>query len=178
MKKNTRPFSVHKCCAASNRRAFTLVEVITSLVIISFLSTAVGTLVFGTMNSNRFFQAQVSAESELDAAQRRIVYNLRTAGAAPTWSTVSSKLTLSIAKTGVGTILYYVDSNNNLVESDPRYNTGSTPNTLVHGIATNGFVCTVTSPSSTQVYTSVAVNITLATARPIERHMTIVVRGF
>jgi hypothetical protein len=151
---------------------------ILALMIFTIISVAVSGLVFATLKSNTFLQTQAAAVSQVDFSLSRIVYNIRTAAAAPTWTTINTFPTLSIAKSGVGTITYYVDANGNLVESDPRYNVGTTPNILVKNLKSAGFSCSVTGPSATQTNTLVLVNLVMSAGQTVERHMTVASRGF
>ncbi len=162
----------------ASRRGMTLLELTLAMLLFSLISTAVCSLIFATLKTNTFLLTQAGAISQVDLALSRMAYNIRTAGAAPTYGTVNGFPTLSITKSGVGTITYYVDANTNLVESDPRYNVGSTPNILVKGLGSSGFSCTVTAPSSTQNNTVVVINLVMNAGQIVERHMTVAARGF
>ncbi len=168
----------HDRPVSKKRRALSLMELLLSLVILTLISTAVTGLVIGTMKSNAYIQSQATAISEVDLALTRIVYNLRTADAIPTWGTVGGFSTLSIVKTGVGTVTYHVNANGDLVESDPRYNVGGNPNVLIHGLGASGFLCNPTPPSASQTTTIVAVDLVMPAQQIVERHVKVSVRGF
>jgi hypothetical protein len=170
--------TTHRRRSQPAARGLSLLEMILALTIFTIISIAVSGLIFATIKSSTFLQTQSAAVSQVDFSLSRIVYNIRTAAAAPAWSTVNTFPTLSITKSGVGTITYHVDAGGNLVESDPRYNVGATPNILIQKLSASGFSCSITPPSATQTNTLVLINLVMNAAQPVERHMTVASRGF
>jgi len=125
------------------RRAFTLVELIVSLVIMAILSVAVCAMTFGAMNVDRFSRSTSSAQSEIELAMRRIANNLRTAqtGSITVGTNTCSSLTQADSTNSYpngATVTYTLAADPNatgqqmLVETDQRFGT----NTLLHNVTT------------------------------------------
>ncbi len=76
----------------ASRRAFTLIEIITALTIITVLSTAVCTMLFGALNGDRFLRSTNAAQCEIELAMRRITNNIRE-GQAETMTVGTSTIT-------------------------------------------------------------------------------------
>ncbi len=161
------------------RRAFTLIEMITALVIVAFLSSAVMVLVAGSAKTSLYVNTSTDATWQIENACRRITHNLRTASAltTPTTTTATSTLTtVTQQDPGNGNATYsvtYTLSGTNLKESDSRYNgAGNTANT----IATNVTAFTVTRQSVASPV-SFVVTITIGTTTPTTRTFTVYCRN-
>jgi len=161
-----------------SQSGFTLVELLVSLVIIAILSVAVSTMLVGAAKTNLFVLNETDAVSQAENALRRIMHNLRTASAisAPATMTSSSTLTLvtqTDPATGNPYTITYTLTGTTLTESDPRYNTsGGSPNTIASNVS--AFSVTRNSLSSPQ---TVTVMITVGTAAPVSRSVTIYCRN-
>ena len=124
-------------------RAFTLLELITGLVILAIISTAICTLPFGSMNADRYLRSYTSAQSEIELGMRRIVNNLHEAQTGSITTGTSTLNTLTQSDTlhnlpGGATVAYSLqaDPSNTgqqiLMENDERYGN----NALVHNVTT------------------------------------------
>ena len=124
------------------RFAFTLLELILSLVVLAIIS-AVCALTTGSMNVDRYMRACTDGQSEVEFAMRRIAGNLREAQSGSITFTATTLNTLTQSDPGHGypngaTVSYSLlpDPSNLfqhiLVENDQRYGT----NTLVHNVTT------------------------------------------
>ena len=135
-------------------RAFTLVELLVALVVISIISVAVFTMTAGATSTSLYVTAGTDTVSEVETAYRRMLHNLRTCSAisAPTGTTASNTLTVvtqpDASNGGTTYTVSYAVSNGSLVETDSRY--GSS-NTLLTGVT--GFSVTRNSVASPQTVT-------------------------
>jgi prepilin-type N-terminal cleavage/methylation domain-containing protein len=110
-------------------RAFTLAEIMCSLMIFAMVASA-GTYMVGAVNTNEtFFRAGTSSQSEIEFAMGRIVENVRaaTAVSSPTSTTAADKLKLT--NISGATVTYQIDTNGNLTETVGT----AAASTLVHG---------------------------------------------
>jgi type II secretory pathway pseudopilin PulG len=139
------------------RRAFTFVELMTSLLILSMLGAAVCGLVIAATNTDRYLRLQTDTESKIELTTHRLAANERaalstTAPAVSTLANGQSSLTLTVpdvANATTRTIKYYCTGASapyTLVEVDPRYNAGA-PSTLVPNV-TSFAVTIATSPTT------------------------------
>jgi type II secretory pathway pseudopilin PulG len=158
----------------------TFVELMVALVVVAVLFVAVTLLLTAASDTNSFINSQGQAAAEVETAYRRIMHNIRTASSlvTPTNTTTGSVLTVKTQpdpnnSNQPWTVTYKI-LNGNLVEDDPRYDTGgSTPNVLVTNVST----FTVTK-SATSNPTCIQVTITSSSAPPITRSATIDCRNF
>jgi prepilin-type N-terminal cleavage/methylation domain-containing protein len=160
------------------RAAFTLVELLLALVITSLLATAVAAMLTGAAKTSQFVTTETDATFRTETAARRIIYNLRHASAiaVPVTTTAGNTLTLvtqsDASNSGAKYTISYYLSGTNLVESDPRYNVGSTPNIIATDIAT--FSVTRNSLASPQ---TVLITITTNTSPAVTRSFTVYCRN-
>jgi prepilin-type N-terminal cleavage/methylation domain-containing protein len=170
-------------------RGLTLVELITALAVVTIISLAVTTLLFGANNVNRYTKAQATAEWEGDFAWHRIAANssaalpLASSGMTPTVTTDSngqSRLTLivpDVANNTTRTLKYYctgATSPYTLVEDDPRYDVASAPNPIAHNVTT--FTVTLDATTTLKVWTTL--QLTPTTGWPMTRHFCAQCRNF
>ncbi|HUO10469.1 MAG TPA: type II secretion system protein [Phycisphaerae bacterium] len=124
-------------------RAFTLLELITGLVIIAIISTAVCTLTLGSMNTDRYLRSTTTAQSEVELAMRRIINNVHEAQTGSVTVGVHTLNTLTQADAPHGyssgaTVAYCLQADpanagqQVLMENDQRYGN----NVLVHNVTT------------------------------------------
>jgi type II secretory pathway pseudopilin PulG len=171
------------------RRALTLVELLTALVVTTLVSLAVTTLLFGADNTNRFTKAQATAEWEADFAWHRMAANASAAlpvaasGMTPTVTTDTngqSRLTLivpDLANNTTRTLKYYCTGTSapyTLVEDDPRYDVASTPNPIAHNVAS--FTVTLDASTTMKIWTTLQISPT--TGWPLTRHFCAQCRNF
>jgi type II secretory pathway pseudopilin PulG len=123
--------------------AFTVVELVLALTIISILGTAVVTMLMGASQSDNYLSNCLTAQSETDLAIRRIINNIREAqtGSIVLGPSTLATLTQPDNPDGfpVGVAVSYAvqpdpsnASQNVLQETDQRWGT----NTLVHNVTT------------------------------------------
>jgi prepilin-type N-terminal cleavage/methylation domain-containing protein len=170
-------------------RGFTLVELMIALAVMAVISTAVATLLVGADNSNRYTTNQSTAIWETDFGWHRIYANGMAAvpaasgGMTPTVTTDAngqSRLTIivpDVANATTRTVVYYctgVGAPFTLVESDPRYNVGGVPSTLVHNVTT--FAVTLDATTTEKIWTTL--NVTPVNGWPVQRHFCTQCRNF
>lgn len=159
----------------SRLKAFTLVELLVALVVISIISVAVTAMLSGASKTSLYVNTSTDTVSQMETAYRRILHNLRTCSAitTPTTTTAASTLTLvTQPDAGNGNATYtvtYALTNGNLTENDSRY---TSANTLVTGVT--AFTVTRLSLTSPQ---SVQVTITAGSAEVVTRSVTIYCRN-
>lgn len=138
-----------RCYPLTRRRGgYSLVEVLTSLVILSLLMTAGYSLLTGTLNADRYLRSANTTESEVELAIRRITNNLRTAapyasmvpapGAAvnTTSNVLTTKTQPDPANSNQQYVVSYRVQNNQLIENDSRYGIGTAAdNVLCNNVA-------------------------------------------
>jgi prepilin-type N-terminal cleavage/methylation domain-containing protein len=162
----------------TNLRAFTLVELLTALVIMSMLSLAVVTILMGAARTNMHVTGETGAIAQAENAARRIMHNLRTASSLSDPAAVATTHSLTLTTqpdSGNGNATYtvtYALSGRNLTESDPRYNVGGAPNV----IATNVSAFDVTR-NATSAPQSVTIRITIGTSPAVTRSLTVYCRN-
>jgi prepilin-type N-terminal cleavage/methylation domain-containing protein len=156
-------------------RAFTLVEMMLALVIISVVSVAVTALLAASGNSSSYVTSTNNAVWQVDNACRRMTYNLRMASTldSPAGTTQTNTFTVHTqqdAGNGNATyqVVYAVDGNNNLTENDARFGT----NTLVSNV-TSFTVVRVTASAPT----TVQISITAGTKSPVTRTFVVLCRN-
>jgi prepilin-type N-terminal cleavage/methylation domain-containing protein len=117
----------HSPQSRNRPRAFTLAEIMCSLMIFTMVATA-GTYMAGAMNTNqKFFRDGTNSQSEVEFALGRIVENVRAATVVSSPASTTAVRTLTLTNiTGV-IVTYQIDANGNLTE-----NTGGLISTLVH----------------------------------------------
>ena len=105
-----------------------MLETVTALMVFAILAVAAYTLLAGAMNTDRYLRAANTTESEIELATRRMTYNLCTAAAMSTPTTLAAGGTLTITTqpdAGNGsqqyTVTYSVNGSSQLVETDSRY---------------------------------------------------------
>jgi type II secretory pathway component PulJ len=159
--------------------AFTLVELLLALVIVTLVSTAVTTMLNGAAMTSSFVLSETSATYQAETAYRRIMHNLRAASAisAPADTTAAGTLTLvTQPDSGNGNATYtvtYTLSGTNLTESDSRYNgAGNAPNVIATNVT--AFSVTRQSLASPQV---VLLTITIGTTPAVTRSAKIYCRN-
>jgi prepilin-type N-terminal cleavage/methylation domain-containing protein len=155
-------------------RGFTLVELITALVIIAILSVAVGTLVLASGETTAFVKNSANTVTDVDNACRRMAFNLRMASSldSPTNSTPTNTFTIKtqLDSGAAHVVSYQVDSSNNLTEIDgDRFGTTTLVKnvtaftvTRVTTTAPSKFTITLTagtSPSVTRTFTVLSRNL-------------------
>jgi prepilin-type N-terminal cleavage/methylation domain-containing protein len=166
------------------RRAFTLVELITSLLILSMLGAAVCGLVIAATNTDRYLRLQTDTESKIELAAHRLAANERAAMSTtpPSVTTLAngqSSLTLTVpdvANSTTRTVTYYCTGASapyTLVEVDPRYNAGA-PSLLVPNV-TSFSVTIATSPTT---LISNDVRSSVANLPQVRRHFQVQARDF
>lgn len=149
-------------------RGLTLIETILSLVVFGLLSLAGFTVLFGSLNTDRYLRAANTTESEIELAKRRITNNLRTAAAMSTPTTTTAGNTLSITtqpdtnnSNTQYTVSYSVNGSNQLVECDSRYGAGSAGNNVILNNVSTFTVQLQSTSSSPKVLT-----VTITTTAP------------
>ena len=161
----------------SARRAFSLLEVILALTILSIVSTAVATMLAGAGEAHQYVNKETEAMSQVETAYRRILHNLRTAQAltTPSDGTLHTPGTITLTTQNdsangyaSGATVTYSVSNGNLVETDQRYGT----NTIVPNISVFSVQRIATSP------TRISVTITSGTTPAVTRSAIITCRNF
>lgn len=129
--------------ACRARCAFTLVELVLALLVLSVIAVAVCTMTFGAMNDDRYLRSANLGQSEVEMAMRRIANNIREAQTGSITLGTSTLSTLTQADTAHGyasgaTVAYSlqtdatISTQKDLMENDQRYGN----NVLVHNVTT------------------------------------------
>lgn len=151
---------------------FTIVEVLSALVILSIVGTAVCGLTMAAMNSDRFLRSANTAQMEVEWAMRRIANNIREAqtGTITAGSNTLSMTTQADSTHGYpngATVSYSlgadptISTQNDLYENDQRFGN----NILVQNVKGGGF-------STVSGYTNLyQVDLVTGTNPPVERHL-------
>ena len=162
---------------SNSRRAFSLVEVILALTILSIVSVAVAVMLAGAGKAHQYVNTETDAMSQVETAYRRILHNLRTAQSmsTPSDGTLHSPGTLTLTTQNDATDGYasgatvtYSVSSGNLIENDQRWGT----NTILTGVSTFSVQRVATSP------TQVSITITSGTTPAVTRSAIITCRNF
>jgi prepilin-type N-terminal cleavage/methylation domain-containing protein len=131
-------------------RGFTLVELMVSLTIFSLMSTAIVSLMFASYETNAYVRAESTLVTQVETALRRIIDNTRSASTlGPLFSSTRlDEFTQADADHSnlKYEIQYYVNNNNELVETHDLYGT----NVLVPGV-TSFSVATIQSTTPTML---------------------------
>jgi len=160
-------------------RAFTLVELILALCILSLVSAAVCTMTFGALNTDRYLQAATGAQADVDLAMRRITYNIRMAQTDSVAVGSSTVTLVTQADNANGypngaTVQYLLQADANhagqqlLIENDPRYGGA---NTLARNVTTFTIV------QVSGVADCYQVDLVVATRPVAERHFKVFCRN-
>ena len=153
---------------------FTLVELLTATAVISIVSTAVATMLFGAMNTSRYVIGSGDSVWQIEDASRRISFILRMSSSldAPATTTPTHSFTIHTqADSSNGNTTYqdsYALSGTNLSETDSRYGT----NTILQNVSS--FTVTRLSTSSP---TSVQIDITAGSQKSLTRSFIVLCRN-
>ena len=165
----------HLANIVRSRRAFTLVELLVALVVISIMSVAVFGMLAGAAKTSLYVTSGTDTVSQVETAYRRILHNLRACSSisAPlTQQTAAATLTLKtqpdVSNSNTMYDVSYTVSSGSLMETDSRY---PSANALVAGVT----AFTVTRNTLTKPQT-VTVTITAGTSPSISRTVTIYCR--
>ena len=158
------------------RRAYTLVELLVALAVISIMAVAVFTMTMGAAKTSLYVTAGTDTISQVETAYRRIMHNLRTSSSisapAAQQTPVSTLMLKTQPDSNNSNTMYdvsYTLSNGSLVETDSRY---LSANTLVTGVT----AFTITRNTLTTPET-VTMTITAGTSPSISRTVTIYCRN-
>jgi prepilin-type N-terminal cleavage/methylation domain-containing protein len=109
------------------KRGYTFIELMVSLSIFGMIMTSATSLMFGAYGTNRYVQTQNESVQQIEAAMRRMIDNVRSASTVgPNFSATNLDLVTqsdpdnSQLKYDVS---YYVNANNQLVETHDLYGT-------------------------------------------------------
>ena len=164
---------------SSSPRGFTLVELMTTLVIFALIATAATSMMASSANTQRYVVNNVNANSAAELAFRRIIENIRSSSqcACPTATEIdlvtqpdSSSTVYNVTYSLVGT---------QLMESDDRYGTNVLCTNVstfapVHVVSTTNPALLSTNPSIFQI----TLQVSPPNSPPITRQSTIVARNF
>lgn len=160
-------------------RGFTMVELLMALMILALITTAVTTMTFGAMNTDRFLRSTNTAQAEAELAMRRIAFNLRTAQtgsitiSGTTLTTLSQPDSANNAPNGA-TVVYSLRTNptnanqKQLMENDARF---GGLNVLANNVST----FTITPVSG--IANLYRVDLIIASSPIVERHFNISCRN-
>jgi prepilin-type N-terminal cleavage/methylation domain-containing protein len=163
---------------ANRARAFTLVELLAALTIMSVLSVAIVALLIGAARTNAYVKTESDSVAHAEMALRRILHNLRTASTItqPPAAETSSTLTLATqpdsANSNATYTVTYALQGNRLTESDPRFNVGGTPSTIARNVS--AFEVRRNSTTAPQ---TVTLTITIGTSSAVTRSVTVYCRN-
>ncbi len=159
----------------TKRRGMTMVELLTSLVIVSVLSLAVFALLGAALNTDRYMRTSTNTTTSVELAIRRMLHNVRTASSltTPTTGTATSTLTTVTQpdpnNSNATYTVTYTLSGGNLTENDTRYGT----NTLLSNVtAFNVTLVNTATPKMVQITLTATVidsTVTKAQAAPVTR---------
>ncbi|MGN6367833.1 MAG: PulJ/GspJ family protein [Phycisphaerae bacterium] len=161
------------------RGAFTLVELMTTLVIFALIATAATSMMASSANTQRYVMNNVNANSQAELAFRRIVENIRSSSQC--WVPNANEIDLwtqpDANKTPHSVIYSLVGTQ--LMESDDRYGT----NVLATNVTTfaPSQAVSTTNPSLLSSNPSIfqlTITISPPNSPPITRQSTIVARNF
>ena len=158
------------------RRAFTLIEVIAALLILSLVSIAVAAMTFGAMNDDRYLRTATASQAEIELAARRIATNIRQAqpgsiNAGTTALTVISQADTANGYPNGATVTYSLTvtaGKTNHTENDPRLGGA---NVIVNNITTFNIVAVAGVSDLYQL------DLVTNTTPPVERHLKIYARN-
>lgn len=149
------------------RGAFTLAEVMISLMIFAMVATAGTYMMSATNTAQNFFRNGTNSQSELEFALGRMVENVRAATAVASPTSTSSVSTLTITNISGVTVTYTVNSSYCLTE---KIGTG-TANVLVHG--TQQYPVTMSVAETTGNSKAFTIAITAGSNQNIARSITV-----
>ncbi len=138
------------CLTGRPRRAgaFTLVELMLSLVIFALVASAAGSLMYSTLNTNNYVASATGAASQADLAMDRMIENLRSAS----WAQAPAPNQLYLKTENdpnnnnqPDTLEYSVNSGGQLTETNTLY--GSTPLALANNVQTFAVTLLQTNPT-------------------------------
>jgi prepilin-type N-terminal cleavage/methylation domain-containing protein len=161
------------------RGAFTLVELMTTLVIFALIATAATSMMASSANTQRYVNNNVTANSQVELAFRRIVENIRSSSQCACPNATEIDLVTQPDSSGTVYNISYTLVGTQLIESDDRYGTNVLCTNVstfspVHVVSTTNPALLSANPSIFQL----TLEVSPPNTPPITRQATIVARNF